>query len=67
MERALGSLPRTQGAATQISPRLDAVLKQSLREAEALKDEYVSTEHLLLALVDAKTAAGDALRRAGTK
>ena len=41
------------------------VLKQALREAEALKDEYVSTEHLLLALVDGKTPAGEALKRAG--
>jgi len=65
LERTLGTLPRTQGAATQISPRLDALLKQALRESEALKDEYVSTEHLLLALVEAKTPAGEALRRAG--
>ncbi|HET7293271.1 MAG TPA: ATP-dependent chaperone ClpB [Vicinamibacteria bacterium] len=65
LERSLASLPRTQGAATQVSPRLDAVLKQALREAEALKDQYVSTEHLLLALVDAKGPAGEALRRAG--
>ena len=57
LDRATGALPRTQGAATQISPRLDAVLKGALREAEALKDQYVSTEHLLLALIDAKTIA----------
>ena len=44
------SLPRTQGAPTHVSPKLDAVLKNAMREAEALKDEYVSTEHLLLAL-----------------
>ena len=54
VDRALGALPRTQGAATQLSPKLDAVLKDALREAEALKDEYVSTEHLLLALLDAQ-------------
>jgi ATP-dependent Clp protease ATP-binding subunit ClpB len=65
VEKTLGSLPRTQGAATHVSPKLDAVLKQALREAEALKDEYVSTEHLLLALVDGKTPAGEALKRAG--
>ena len=57
--RRSASLPRTQGAATHVSPKLDAVLKQALREAEALKDEYVSTEHLLLALVDGKTPAGE--------
>jgi len=65
VDAALQALPRTQGAATRVSPRLDAVLKQALREAEALKDQYVSTEHLLLALVEAKTPAGEALRQAG--
>ncbi len=65
VEKTLASLPRTQGAATHVSPKLDAVLKQALREAESLKDEYVSTEHLLLALVDGKTPAGEALKRAG--
>ena len=65
VDRVVGSLPRTQGAATHISPKLDGVLKAALREAEALKDDYVSTEHLLLALLDAKTAAAEALERHG--
>src|SRR5512143_2601123 len=66
VDRSLASLPRAQGSATHIAPNLDATLKQALREAEALKDEYVSTEHLLLALVDSKTPAAEALKRAGT-
>ena len=66
VDRALGSLPRTQGAQTQVSGKLDGVLKQALREAEALKDQYVSTEHLLLALVGARnTPSAEALHRAG--
>jgi len=65
VERSLSSLPRTQGTATHISPRVDGVLKQALREAEALKDQYVSTEHLLLALLGSKTPSGEALKRAG--
>ena len=65
LDRALGALPRTQGAATQLSPKLDGVLKGALREAEALKDQYVSTEHLLLALVEARTVAGEILQRHG--
>src|SRR5512143_4036091 len=65
VDRSLASLPRAQGSATHIAPNLDATLKQALREAEALKDEYVSTEHLLLALLDSKTPAGEALKRAG--
>ena len=65
--RAAASLPcrRPQGSATNVSPKLDAALKQAMREAEALKDQYVSTEHLLLALADSKTPAGEALKRAG--
>src|SRR5512136_957562 len=66
VDRSLAALPRAHGSATHISPKLDATLKQALREAEALKDEYVSTEHLLLALVDSKTPAAEALKRAGT-
>ena len=62
---ALGALPHTQGAATQLSPQLDGVLKQALREAEALKDQYVSTEHLLLALAESKTPRGEVLKRHG--
>src|SRR5438093_3439903 len=65
LARALDALPHTQGAATHLSPKLDAVFKTALREAEALKDQYVSTEHLLLALIDAKTVAGDVLKRHG--
>jgi ATP-dependent Clp protease ATP-binding subunit ClpB len=65
LAKALGSLPHTQGAATHLSPKLDAVLKAALREAEALKDQYVSTEHLLLALIEAKTPAAEILKRNG--
>src|SRR5438445_4240488 len=65
VEKALSALPQTQGAATHVSPRLDAVLKAALREAEALKDEYISTEHLLLALVEGKNLAAEILRRHG--
>ena len=65
LQDTLASLPRTQGAQTQVSGKLDAVLKAALREAESLKDQYVSTEHLLLALLDSKTPAADALKRQG--
>ncbi len=65
VEKSLSSLPRTQGTATHVSPKLDATLKQALREAEALKDQYVSTEHLLLALLDGRTPSAEALKRAG--
>jgi ATP-dependent Clp protease ATP-binding subunit ClpB len=65
VEAKLGALPRTQGAATTVSPKLDGVLKAALREAEALKDQFVSTEHLLLALLEGKTPSAEALKRHG--
>ncbi|MGE5126556.1 MAG: Clp protease N-terminal domain-containing protein, partial [Betaproteobacteria bacterium] len=65
VDRSLASLPRTQGAQTHVSAKLDGVLKQALREAESLKDQYVSTEHLLLGLLESKTPAAQVLKQQG--
>jgi ATP-dependent Clp protease ATP-binding subunit ClpB len=49
-----------------MSPNLDAVIRNAENEARALHDEYTSTEHLLLALVeDRATPAGKMLRDGG--
>ncbi|MBN1761978.1 MAG: ATP-dependent chaperone ClpB [Methanomicrobia archaeon] len=40
-----------------ISPRLNKVLEAAWKEAQAMKDEYMSTEHMLLAIAD-ETDAG---------
>jgi ATP-dependent Clp protease ATP-binding subunit ClpB len=63
--KLLAALPHTQGSATHISPRLDAVFKAAMKEASGLKDDYISTEHLLIALVDSKNPAGEILKRHG--
>ena len=43
--------PRTQGGAqAMLSPRLRAIVDAARAEAARLKDEYVSTEHLLVAI-----------------
>jgi len=68
LERDLEQLPRVSGAASQYAaPELGAVLERAAAEAERLRDEYVSTEHLLLAIADPETrqAAGEILRRRG--
>lgn len=55
LEQALGKLPKVQGLAGRpISPNLTNVLESAFREADRLKDEYVSTEHLLLGLSETK-------------
>jgi ATP-dependent Clp protease ATP-binding subunit ClpB len=65
----LKALPKVSGVTqgqTHITPRLDKVLNAALSEAERLKDEYVSTEHLLLAIADEPAGAvGRLLREAG--
>ncbi|HVE92864.1 MAG TPA: ATP-dependent chaperone ClpB [Actinomycetota bacterium] len=48
-----------------VSPALSAVLDRALEEAQALKDSYVSTEHMLLALCADEGSTGAALREAG--
>ena len=57
VQRELGHLPRVSGGA---EPHVDKTLMQALddakQQADAMKDDFVSTEHLLLALsrVDSK-------------
>src|SRR6476659_2429277 len=53
------------GAAAGPSSERVRVLREGEEEMRQLKDEYVSTEHLLLALSAHPSRAGDALRAAG--
>jgi ATP-dependent Clp protease ATP-binding subunit ClpC len=48
----LESFPKIAYEATQIyaTPRISALLENANREADRLKDEFVSTEHLLIAI-----------------
>ncbi len=48
-----------------ISPSLFQVIKQSEKEAKGFKDDYISTEHLLLGLIQAGSEAAEILKRAG--
>jgi ATP-dependent Clp protease ATP-binding subunit ClpB len=59
------SQPNVQGAHLSLSPELDAVLREAAKEADQFKDEYVSTEHLLLSLSASDSFAGKLLRQFG--
>jgi len=51
IEARLVRMPKVTGAVQQqMSPATNKVLEGALVEAEQFKDEYVSTEHLLLAI-----------------
>src|SRR3984885_14793290 len=52
---AIAKLPKVQGAAQPgLGSAMQKVLEASFKEAENFKDDYVSTEHLLLALAGSK-------------
>jgi ATP-dependent Clp protease ATP-binding subunit ClpB len=56
-EQALETLPKVSGSTAMqaaLSPALSKVMEQAFREADQFKDDYVSTEHMLLALTQAK-------------
>jgi ATP-dependent Clp protease ATP-binding subunit ClpB len=64
---ALERMPRVYGGSEPgISPRLRKVLEDAWREMSNFKDEYLSVEHLLLAMFDSNSdTALRALRTAG--
>lgn len=63
----LEKLPKVGGVQSgqYVSNSMSAVLEQAFREASTLKDEYVSVEHLLLAMCDQKSSAQEVLRDQG--
>src|SRR5438270_7929954 len=58
-------LPRVSGGQSHLSNALTAVLERAEKEAEALKDEYISTEHLLLAMADLTVLKDNGVTRDG--
>jgi len=67
LEDFLRSLPGIRGAGGQLyaSQRFHRVLAQAEEEAKSLKDEYISVEHLLLAMAEDEGVAGRLLREFG--
>ena len=60
------SNPKVSGAAqVYFSSQMQKVLANAEKEMSALKDQYLSTEHLLLAIADSDTRAGELLRKCG--
>jgi ATP-dependent Clp protease ATP-binding subunit ClpB len=62
-EREIARFPTQQGGGTEptLSRELTRVFDRAEREAKALGDQYVSTEHLLLALAEEKNTTARAL------
>ena len=69
-DAAIAQLPRLTGAnadqaSVSVAPDLTRLLSQADAEAKQLKDDYVSVEHLLLAMTEGRGGAGRVLRDAG--
>jgi ATP-dependent Clp protease ATP-binding subunit ClpB len=68
IQALIDRLPRAHGGAQPgLSARLRQVLAQAEEEAARLKDEYTSTEHLLLAITgeSGRAPSAEALKRLG--
>src|SRR5688572_19454530 len=61
----LDALPRATGTQTGMNRATQDVFAQAQKEADRLKDEYVSTEHLLLGLTQVKSETQAMLAGAG--
>ncbi|KPK66943.1 Clp protease ClpB [candidate division TA06 bacterium SM23_40] len=68
-EKALQKLPTVTGSGegqVYLSGELNTILNGALTEANQLKDEYVSSEHVLIAMAETpRSPAGEILRRNG--
>jgi ATP-dependent Clp protease ATP-binding subunit ClpB len=68
VEAVLEKMPKVSGTSGQIyiTPRLNNVLDSASGEADSMTDEYISVEHLLIAIADLKAdPASDILQSAG--
>lgn len=65
-EAAVGRFPRVQGGQQYFSGRLSQIFTAAQKRAEKMQDEFISTEHLLLAIAAEKDGdAGKVLRQHG--
>jgi ATP-dependent Clp protease ATP-binding subunit ClpB len=67
VERELGRLPKVQGFSDQrLGRALNETLERAFKEADNFKDDYVSTEHLFLAIAGSdRDPAGQLLKKLG--
>jgi ATP-dependent Clp protease ATP-binding subunit ClpB len=67
VEAFVKKIPKVSGQNVQIylSSELNDILNSAAREAEQLKDDFISTEHILIALSESRGKIGELLRQSG--
>src|SRR5215211_1499594 len=67
-QAAVARFPRVQGGQQYFSSRLTQIFTASQKQADQMQDEFISTEHLLLAIAEEKDGdAGKIMRQHGVK
>ena len=65
-QAAIAKFPKVSGGQQYFSSRINTIFQEAQKEAEKMQDEYMSTEHLLLAIAAEKDGdAGRILRSNG--
>ena len=67
VEEGLGVLPKVAGAESTVGPELSRTLDAAQDEADAMKDQFVSVEHLLLGVLKIKSKAQTLLEALGVQ
>jgi len=67
VEALVNKTPKVYGEAAQVfySPALSKILAKAEVEASALKDDYISTEHILIAISASESKSAELLKKAG--
>ena len=65
LDETLSSYPKVSGSQPYLSTASNAVLQNAEKELREFKDEYVSVEHLLLALLSTKDKVSSFMKDAG--
>jgi ATP-dependent Clp protease ATP-binding subunit ClpB len=68
MQQELSKSPKISGGnvgQVYLSPRLNQLLNMAWQEAQQIKDEFVSTEHLLIALIQGEGASAELFQSFG--
>ena len=65
LDKKLAALPQASGGQTGMAAKSQEVFRVAHQEADAMRDEYVSTEHVLVALLKVDSDASTLLKQSG--
>jgi len=67
LDALLLNSPKVFGSNAQVglTPDLSNILNAASKEADKLKDDYISTEHIFLSILNTKTSGAELLKRVG--